>query len=73
MAVLEICKGCVAFVFGAGGLKSPPHPRQKPSEARVGLACRRDMRSPLVQNLLRIVHTVFAKERAQRIEGSRKS
>jgi hypothetical protein len=39
----------------------------------VGLAYRRDIRSPLVRNLLRIAHEVFAEERAQMIEGSQKS
>ncbi len=39
----------------------------------VGLAYRRDIRSPLVRNLLRIVHEVFAEERAQMVESSQKS
>jgi DNA-binding transcriptional LysR family regulator len=36
----------------------------------VGLAYRRDIRSPLVRNLLRIVHEVFAEERAQMTQSS---
>ncbi len=39
----------------------------------VGLAYRRDIRSPLVRNLLRIAHEVFAEERTQMIESSQKS
>jgi DNA-binding transcriptional LysR family regulator len=39
----------------------------------VGLAYRRDIRSPLVRNLLRIVHEVFAEERAQMMQSSQKS
>jgi DNA-binding transcriptional LysR family regulator len=39
----------------------------------VGLAYRRDVRSPLVRNLLRIAHEVFAEERAQMIQSSQKS
>ncbi len=39
----------------------------------VGLAYRRDIRSPLVRNLLRIAHAVFAKERARMIESRNKS
>jgi LysR family transcriptional regulator, hca operon transcriptional activator len=39
----------------------------------VGLAYRRDIRSPLVRSLLRIAHEVFAKERAQMIQSSQKS
>ncbi len=39
----------------------------------VGLAYRRDIRSPLVRNLLRIAHEVFAEERAQMIQSSQKS
>ncbi len=39
----------------------------------VGLAYRRDIRSPLVRNLLRIVDEVFAEERAQMIESSQKT
>jgi DNA-binding transcriptional LysR family regulator len=39
----------------------------------VGLAYRRDIRSPLVRNLLQIAHEVFAEERAQMIQSSHKS
>jgi DNA-binding transcriptional LysR family regulator len=39
----------------------------------VGFAYRRDIRSPLVRNLLRIVHEVFAEERAQMMQSSQKS
>jgi len=38
-----------------------------------GIAYRRDIRSPLVRNLLRIVHDVFAEERAQMIQSGQKS
>jgi len=39
----------------------------------VGLAYRRDIRSPLVRNLLRIAHEVFGEERALMIQSSQKS
>lgn len=39
----------------------------------VGFVYRRDIRSPLVRNLLRIVHEVFAEERAQMMQSSQKS
>jgi hypothetical protein len=39
----------------------------------VGLAYRRDIRSPLVRNLLRIVHEVFAEEREQMMQSRQKS
>ena len=39
----------------------------------IGLTYRRDIRSPLVRNLLRIVHEIFADERAHMMEGRQKS
>jgi LysR family hca operon transcriptional activator len=39
----------------------------------IGLAYRRDIRSPLVRNLLRIVHEIFAEERVRMIESRQKS
>ena len=39
----------------------------------VGVTYRRDIRSPLVRNLLRIVHEVFAEERAEMMQNSQKS
>jgi len=38
-----------------------------------GIAYRRDIRSPLVRNLLRVVREVFAEERSRMIEGRQKS